>query len=158
MIRKFVGMGFVVLLTFSSCGTSPSNAGSSAPESSAPTDTLKKVDGQIINPQDLPAQGTYEAAGLEMVVTETGATLNTGCTKGTVPTPITLSTDGSFDTTGTMNPLLPQFPVKQTPIALTGKYSDQILNVAVTYGPNGDPQNYNLVLNGEKNLDVACPR
>jgi hypothetical protein len=157
MIRNIIGMGFVALFTLTSCGTSPSaSSGNSSPTSQG---TLTAVNGQVLNPHNLPATGTYEGAGLEMVVTETGATLNTGCRKGAVPTPITLTSDGSFNATGTMNPELPMNPPEKTPIVLEGKYSqqDQALSVAVTFGPQGDPQDYNLVLDAPKNLDVACP-
>jgi hypothetical protein len=120
---------------------------------------LKTVTGQVLNPHDLPAMGTYEGAGLEMVVTDTGATLNTGCRKGAVPTPLTLSSDGSFATTGTLNPELPMANPTQTPIALQGKYSDQdqAISLSLIVGAEGEPQNFNLVLNAPKNLDAACP-
>jgi hypothetical protein len=164
MIRKFVGLGFVALLFFTSCGTNQSavasalNSGSGNGSNSAGTVTA--VNGQVLNPHSLPATGTYEGQGLEMVVTNSGATLNTGCTKGAVPAPIELADDGSFNTTGTMNPLLPMNPPTQTQLVLDGKYSeqDQVIAVAITYGPEGDPQNYNLVLNGPKNLEVVCPK
>jgi hypothetical protein len=145
MMRMFIWVGFITLFTFSSCGTSQSEASA-----------LTQADGQVLN----PVFGTYEGAGLEMVVTNTGATLNTGCREGAVPTPITLTNDGSFNTSGTMNPELPTNPPVKTPIMLEGKYSepDQAFNVAITFGPEGDPQNYDLVLNGPKNLDFACPR
>jgi hypothetical protein len=157
MIRTLVGV-VVILFTLSACGTSQSAASTQSP-APTPAGSLTKTDGQVINPQNLPAPGTYEAAGLEMVVTDTGATLNTGCTKGEVATPITLNTDGSFTTSGTMNPLLPMNPPRQTALSLEGKYSeqDQVISVAITYGPTGDPQDYNLVLNGLQNLDAACP-
>jgi hypothetical protein len=152
------GIFMIRIITLSSCGTSPSAA---APAVDIPTSpgTLKTVTGQVLNPHDLPAIGTYEGAGLEMVVTDTGATLNTGCRKGAIPTPLTLSSDGSFATTGTLNPELPMATPTKTPIALEGKYSnqDQAISLSLTVGSEGEPQNFNLVLNAPKNLDAACP-
>jgi hypothetical protein len=159
MIRMFIWVAVVALITLSSCGTSPSAAATAAGDTPASPGTLKAVTGQVLNPSDLPAIGTYEGAGLEMVVTDTGAVLNTGCRKGAVPTPITLSGDGSFTTAGTLNPELPMANPTQTPIALEGKYSnqDQAISLSLTVEPEGEPQNYNLVLNAPKNLDAACP-
>jgi hypothetical protein len=103
--------------------------------------------------------GVYEGSQLEMIVTTDGAVLNTGCRKGVISAPILLSDDGSFDSTGTMNPLLPMNPPIKAVVSLAGKYSPQDLSVSVIVQiGEGTEIPYNLVLNGPKNLDVACPR
>jgi hypothetical protein len=163
MIKKYSWMGLVAIL-LSSCGSGQAaSTGTSSPPTpeagSNSNGTLTAVNGQIDNPHSLPVAGTYEAQGLEMVVTATGATLNTGCTKGVVAGPIELANDGSFNTTGTMNPLIPMYPPQKTPLTIEGKYSDQdqAFSLEITFGPGTDPQPYNLVLNAPKNLDAACP-